>query len=93
MAKKKRKDKEVARLRREVEALRAQIKVSRPEDGRPLAERKQENKKTKEQVSKESQVKSVVVDIRSDLRKTAILTTVCLGILFTLYLTQSRWLP
>ena len=34
-----------------------------------------------------------VVDVRADLRKTAVLTAVCLGILLVLYLTQSRWLP
>jgi len=34
---------------------------------------------------------AVVVDVRRDLRKTALLTAVCLGILLALYLTQSRW--
>jgi len=34
-----------------------------------------------------------VVDVRADLRKTAILTALCLGILALLLLTQSRWLP
>jgi len=51
---------------------------------------KQKNIKTKPQKIKDS-VAPVVVDVRSDLRKTAILTAVCLGILLVLFLTQSRW--
>lgn len=34
-----------------------------------------------------------VVNVRSDLHKTAILTAACFVILFLLYLTQSHWLP
>ena len=52
--------------------------------------RKQENKKTIVQKSEEP---TTVVDVRSDLRKAAALTGVCLGILTVLLLTQSRWFP
>lgn len=54
--------------------------------------RKHENKKTKRLEVKKDQPEAVVVDVRSDLRKTAILTAVCLGILLVLYLTRPRWL-
>jgi len=50
--------------------------------------RKQENKKTIVQKPEEP---TTVVDVRADLRKTAILTAACLVILFILSLTQSRW--
>ena len=52
--------------------------------------RKQENKKTIVQKSEEP---TTVVDVRADLRKTAVLTAACLGILALLLLTQSRFLP
>lgn len=76
MSRKKRKDKGTARLRREVEALRAQLKNA------PGA-----SMEKKEKTDAKPQTKAAAVaDIRADLRKTAILTAVCLGILFILYL-------
>jgi len=91
MSKKTKKDKEIAKLRRELEALRAQAKSG---------SRKQENKKTPKHPDITSggsgqakkQEPTAVVDVRADLRKTAILTVACLGILLLLSLTQSRWL-
>ena len=52
--------------------------------------RRQGSKKVRVQKIEEQ---VAVVDVRSDLRKTALLTTVCLAILLTLSLTQPRWLP
>ena len=61
-----------------------------------MAKKKRKNRKARKQENKKIIVQkpeepTTVVDVRADLRKTAILTTVCLGILFLLYLTQSRW--
>ena len=53
--------------------------------------RKQKNIKTRPQKIEDSAA-PVAVDVHADLRKTAILTTVCLGVLVALYLTQSRWI-
>ncbi len=52
--------------------------------------RKQKNQKTIVQKPEEP---ATIVDVRSDLRKTAALTVLCLGILALLLLTQSRWSP
>jgi len=49
---------------------------------------KQKSIKARPQKSEEP----TVVDVRLDLRKTAFLTAICLGILLLLYLTQSRWI-
>ena len=49
---------------------------------------KQENIETAVQKSEEP---TTVADVRADLRKTAILTAACLGILLILSLTQPRW--
>lgn len=75
MAKKTKKDKEIAKLRREVEALRAQARGV-PKFVEPQSE---------------TGTAPAVTDVRADLRKTALLTVVCLGILLLLSLTQSRW--
>lgn len=83
MSRRKRKDKEVAKLRREVEVLRAQLSAGQRISSSALELAKEPTREETEKV--------VTVDIRSDLRKTAILTAVCLGILFILFLTQSRW--
>lgn len=57
-----------------------------------MSRRKRKNKRApvKKGTTKKTQDKLAVINIRPDLRKTAILTAVCLGILFALYLTQSR---
>jgi len=86
MARKKRKDKEVARLRREVEILRAQLssKTAGQAGGLSVGEKRRPQKS-------QTETKQAIIDIRPDLRKTIVLTIVCLGILLALYLTQSRW--
>ena len=86
MGRKKRKDKEVARLRREVEILRAQLssRTAGQLDGLSVVEKRRFQKF-------QAGTKRAIIDIHSDLRKTIVLTIVCLGILLALYLTQFHW--
>jgi len=62
-----------------------------------MSKKKRKNKKIRKHTSIKTRPQRldeptvVAVDVRSDLRKTAILTAVCLVILFALFLTQSRW--
>lgn len=65
-----------------------------------MSKKKRKNRKARKHPVATGQAKkprpkepTAVVDVRADLRKTAILTAVCLIILFVLALTQSRWLP
>lgn len=80
--KKKRQDKEVARLRREMEALRAQLKNESGYQSVKVSR--------KEKAAQETQTERSVIDIRSDLKRTAFLTAICLGILLTLFVIQPK---
>lgn len=91
MSKKTRKDKEAAKLRREVEALRAQLKTEPKYQGVTVS-RKEKKPMAKPQAQNITEP-PLVVDVRPDLKKTTILTAVCLGIFLVLFLTQSRWPP
>ena len=65
-------------------------------EGFTMAKKKRKNRKEKRQRTiktrpqKTEEPAPATVDVRSDLRKTALLTVVCLVILFALFLTQSR---
>jgi len=64
-------------------------KTRKPQSRASSLRGKQKNIKTEPQ---KTAAPAAVVDVRQDLRKTAILTAVCLAILLALLLTQSRWL-
>lgn len=80
--KKRRQDKEVARLRREMEALRAQLRSeSMSQDVKVSKETGSVGKPRNERA---------VIDIRPDLKRTALLTAVCLVILLSLFVIQPK---
>lgn len=79
MGRKTKKQKEVAKLRQEVEALRAELKKSQPEPERKFEKIPQSGPKRAE------------IDIRSDLKKTGLLTAVSLIILSLLALANPHW--
>jgi hypothetical protein len=95
MSKKTKRDKEIAKLRREVEALRAQVKVSKSRGVNPEAEQVRYgagvSREKEVNAEPEAEAPTVVADVRADLKKTAVLTAVGLIILLILSLTQSRW--
>ncbi len=89
MAKKNRKDKQVAALRREIELLRHQVGVT------PKVETQAEHGVPDVRMAKpEKYEEKPLVEgryLKADLKKTGILTLVCLGIVIILSATQSKW--
>lgn len=89
MSKKNRKDKQVAALRREIELLRHQVGVT------PKVEAQMESSVSDVRMAKpEKYDEKPLVEgryLKADLRKTGILTLVCLGIIGVLTATQPRW--
>jgi len=98
VAKKRRKDKELARLRREVEALRAQLAAQKPKDGARLrptrtaepnstasskeAEALGHGRKRKKQLTEVQRVNPKF--LKADLTKSGVLTLIAFGILIVL---------
>lgn len=76
------KDKELARLRREVEVLRAQLGTSKTI---PQAKRSERSTKAPPRGAVPQTM------LKRDLLKTGVLTLISLTLLATLYLTQPHW--
>lgn len=92
MSKKKSKDKkEIARLRREVEVLRAQL--AKEEKVKPRSsEVKNETKDVKEVKVATLKAPDISYDyVREGLKRTAILTLVAFAALIGLYFSHSQW--
>lgn len=89
MSKKNRKDKQVAALRREIELLRHQVGVT------PKVETPVEASISEAKIAKPGNYdeKPLIEGhyLQADLRKTGILTLVCLGIVGVLAATQPHW--
>lgn len=81
MARKTKKQKETARLRREIEALRAELKKE---------SRSQRVKESGKKIVK-TDFKRAEIDLLPNLKKTALLALVSLAILSLLTLTQPHW--
>ena len=87
MAKKTRKEKELAQLRRKAEVLRAQLKGSRGE------QKQQESLKpqsTNNKVQKEEIQRVNPKYIKEDLIKAGILTAIAIGIVFAFYVLKGQ---
>lgn len=89
MAKKRRKEKEIARLRREVEVLRAQLPSERAAPAEPQKEKAvvEEPKKEKEAAKPKAQATIRSVDpkyIKADLTKSAALTIIAISVIIAL---------
>ncbi len=94
MAKKTRREKEVARLRREVEALRAQVggqntpsDQTQPEEETPTKKIEKPFPKTLEKAGIQRVNPKFT---KADLKKTAVLSLFALAIIFVLYLLRAR---
>lgn len=94
MSKKNRSEKEVARLRREVEFLKTQVKITQPETGQftlPSALRAPTAKVDASKINVNYQTKTVIVDysyLKKDLLKTALLAGGAFGSIFAIYFYQ-----
>ncbi len=88
MAKKTRKEKELAKLRREAEFLRAQLKGSN--EGRNRQESPKPQDTDNKKVRKEEIQRVDPRYIKSDLIKAGILTAVAVGIVFAVYMLRDQ---
>ncbi|PIZ42870.1 hypothetical protein COY33_02455 [candidate division WWE3 bacterium CG_4_10_14_0_2_um_filter_42_7] len=92
MPQKSKKQKQMAALRREVELLRAQVKTTNNMAHEEVFQTKREVAAELVTNAKEPSFDLDFKYLSKDIRKTAILTGMCLLIIFTLYFTESRWM-
>lgn len=85
MGRKTRQQKRTARLRQEIEVLRAELKKSESVSQRVSESRKKAVRRP------EADLKRTPIDTRPDLKKTGLLTAVSLVILALLALTKPHW--
>lgn len=96
MSKKNRNEKEAARLRREVEMLKAQLKAARPEWERPASVVERATASRTEPVNVGNFRTNLITDysyLRNDLVRTGVLSALAFASIFLIYFYQASFLP